>query len=645
MCGIFSVISKERIDKENFEKATKLMRHRGSDDYGIMFYNSNNYNIAFGHQRLSIIDLSHAGHQPMCNENKTIWLIYNGEIYNFEELRHFLESKGHIFKSNTDTEVIIHSYEEWGEDCLEKFNGMFAFIIWDSAQKKIFAARDRLGIKPLYYYYTEDFLCLSSEIKSILTFGLADVQPDWEAFHNPMQHFILSPNTGFKNIYKLPPGFMLHYSDNGIQIDKYWDISPAEENINEKNARIELDDILHDAVRLQCIADVPVGVLLSGGLDSSLIVALMSKVVDIPLRTFTIKYTESDKKFESVVDDSFYAKKVAALFACEHQEINIQPDIINLLPKIIWHLDEPLADPAAINTYLIAKEARSKGVKVLLNGMGGDEIFGGYRKQLACLFAEQYQRFLPVLIRRGFENIIDIFPVAGQNSTYKSIRWARQFATFASKPRALRFLTSEFSSIPEKLYNKIFIDSTDYPYNRLPAMKQYAQYFKNNGLSYLTQMCLADTKIFLPDHNLTYSDKAMMAAGVEGRPPLTDHKIVEFMFNLAPRFRIRKKNQKYLLKEVAKDYLPKDIVFRPKAPFGAPLRAWIRYALKEVIDDYLNPGILKKRGLYNPEVVWQLIKDDRKGKDDNAHLIWTILTREIWFRTFIDNDGSQPIVL
>ncbi|MBI1922656.1 asparagine synthase (glutamine-hydrolyzing) [Candidatus Poribacteria bacterium] len=635
MCGIVGYIdfSGKPIKLETFDKMTDLLVHRGPDDRGVEIFRDVPF-VALGHRRLAIVDLSSAGHQPMANEDGSIWIVYNGEIYNYRDLKKELESKGHVFRSNTDTEVIIHAYEEWGKECLHQFNGMFAFAIWDEKSRTLFAARDRLGIKPLYYCQKWSIFVFASEIKSILISHVIQSAPDWEVLHTPSR-FQISPRTGFDSVFKLLPGHFMTISDGKIDIECYWDIEPREEAIDEEKAIQTLYELLEDSVRLQMIADVPVGAFLSGGLDSSTIVVLMQKMTNFPVRTFTITFREQDQHFESMPDDSRYAREIAHHFHCQHREIEIEPDISELLPKMIWHLDEPLADAAAINTFLISQAAREEGVIVLLNGMGGDEVFGGYRKQLACLLAEKYQQLLSQRLRQFIELAFQYIPVGSRQRGFRTIRWVKRFLSFASLPQAERFLVSDLSLSHEN-YMRLFTSAREYPYSQSPHVIKSLSYLNQEGLSYVTRMCLTDTKIFLPEHNLTYSDKATMAASIEGRPPLIDHRIVEFLFRLPPQYRINGKTQKYLLKKTMEPFLPTHIIYRPKAPFGSPLRSWIRGPLTEMIDDLLSPTALKKRGLYKSEEVWRLIREDREGKEDNSSLIWTMLTIELWFQIFID---------
>jgi asparagine synthase (glutamine-hydrolysing) len=381
------------------------------------------------------------------------------------------------------------------------------------------------------------------------------------------------------------------------------------------------------------ISDVPVGAFLSGGLDSSLIVALMQQFSRQPVTTFTIRYSDADQKFEQMPDDSSFARKVAKRFNCQHHEFTIEPQVADLLPKMIWHLDEPLSDPATINTYLISKAARENGIIVLLNGMGGDEIFGGYRSQLASLLAHRYRLLVPEVFRMVVKSAVDRLPAATQGRGLRFARWAKRFLSMADLPRDDRYI---LGGMTPAFYATLFswehvprIEVWDHPH-----VQSFQRRLGRNDLSYLTRMCLADTEIYLPDHNLTYSDRCTMAVGVEGRPALTDHRIVEFLFSLSPNHRIRGRTQKYLLKKVAERYLPREIIYRPKAPFGAPLRAWIRGSLSEMVREYLSPACLKSRGIYNPASIHQLIEDDRLGREDNAHVIWRLLCNELWLREF-----------
>lgn len=639
MCGIFGYYSTDGkpLERDNITAAVHSMTHRGPDDASAAQFLDGT--VALGHTRLAIQDMSEQGRQPMVSDDGRFCLVFNGELYNFQRLRGELERHGCRFRSTCDTEVLLHAYGVWGKGCLHRLNGMFAFAIWDRQKRELFAARDRLGLKPLYWALTDGALYFASEIKALFAAGV-DNAPDWPTLHNPW-HFVVGPATGFAGIQKLKPGQCLHYGPAGLTRETWWSLDVQERAVSEDTALAELDELLHDSVRLRMIADVPVGAFLSGGLDSSLVTSLMGRVSGEPPRTFTISFSEEDKKFEAMPDDAKYARRVAKQLGCVHQEIVIQPDIVNLLPKMVQHLDEPLADPAAINAYLISLAAREQGVKVLLNGMGGDEVFGGYRKQLACLLAGQYQT-LPSVVRKGVRSFADLLPVASRSRGFKSLRWAKRFLSFAELDPTQRFLQSDGSLSPDQ-YRTLFTKSADYPYDSLECVQAQKRLLDSDGSSYLSRMCQRDTQFFLPDHNLLYTDKATMAASIEGRQPLTDHRLVEWAFSLPDALRIHGRVQKYILKKVAEPYLDRKIIYRPKAPFAAPLRSWVRGELKEMVGDVLSRDAVVKRGLYTPDAVSHFIEEDRAGIHDHSQLIWTLLTRELWFQTFID-DLPRPEV-
>jgi asparagine synthase (glutamine-hydrolysing) len=625
MCGIAGFIRCGSASE--LEAATDSLAHRGPDDRGIQWFNK--LHSGLGHRRLSIIDLSKAGAQPLYHQAGRNWIIFNGELFNYRELRQDLQKLGQHFNTATDTEVVAAAYLQWGSACLERFNGMFAFAILNEEKGHLFIARDRLGIKPLYYYQKGDKLIFASEIKAILQCRDYEKQPDFKALHNPA-HYQAGPFTGFKDILKLPPGCFAEMDDLGFRISRYWSIQPREENRDWKDAANELDSLLQDSIRLQMISDVPVGSLLSGGLDSSLISVLMQKQISGRLNTFTIRFREADRRKQGNVDDAWYARRLARDADFDHQEILIEPDIASLLPKLVYHLDEPIADPAAINTYLIASAARERGIYVLLSGIGADEVYGGYRAQYACLQAERYQQ-LPFFIRGAAESLIARIP-EGSSST---LRRLKRFSAIASKDPFLRYILAYNSALSPDLYRQLYADAGQYAESPF-IERQRACFESSEGFSYLTRICLNDSLLYLPDHNLTYTDKASMAAGVESRPPLIDHRMVELLFSLPPDFRIKGKQQKVLLKEVASRYLPGYIIQRPKAPFSAPMRAWLKNELKPLVDEVLSADSLKSRGLYQPATVARLQRENNSGKHDHSQLIWRMMVNEIWFRTFFD---------
>jgi len=630
MCGIAGIVGDS--DPDRIERMTASVTHRGPDSAGTKVFPKER--LALGHRRLSILDLSERGAQPMSDARERYWITYNGEIYNYREVRRELERKGLQFQSGSDTEVLLASYQAWGEDCLSRLNGMFAFAIWDREERRLFAARDRLGIKPFYYHQGKNGLFLfASEIKALLASDLVSRGIDYTALHTPAL-YQACPLTGFEAIRKLPPGCRLPFQDGSLDVRPYWNIKPRERALPAEEAIDELDELVGRAVSRQMISDVPVGAFLSGGLDSSLIVALMARHTDQPVHSFTVRYADEDQRFEQMADDSHYARKVADHFGCIHREFTIEPDIAELLPKMVWHLDEPLSDPASINTYLISQAARENGVVVLLNGMGGDEVFGGYRSQLASLIAQRYCNLVPQPLRSLVEQGAGLLPSATSSRGIRSVRWAKRFLAMAATPGDKRHILG--GMMDESLYRSLF------SWEHCPEMavwdhhhcREMLERLQRQDLSYLTRMCLADTEVYMADHNLNYSDKCTMAAGVEGRPPLIDHEVVDFMFSLPPEHRIHRTSQKHLLKKVAERYLPSEIVHRPKAPFGAPLRSWMRGALSEMVSDLLSESNLRKRGLYNPAAVRRIVQEDKEGRADNAHLIWRLLCNEVWMETF-----------
>ena len=607
-----------------------VQAHRGPDSHGMQWWA--NHRSGFGHRRLAILDLSPTGHQPMATPDDRYWITYNGEVYNFEDVRAKLEGKGVKFRSTGDTEVILRAYEQWGADCLRHFNGMFAFAIFDSLSGRLFAARDHIGIKPFYYWHDGQRFAFASEIKALLRCPFVPREADLDALATPAR-FQICPATGFVGIKKLAPGHYLTWDAGRLAIRRYWRLKPREDHAASDGEMVEeVEALLADAVRLQMISNRPVGTFLSGGLDSSIISALMRKNSTGDIDAFTISFSAADQKYERMPDDCFYARKVARQLGFKFHEFELKPSIAEMLPKMVWHLDEPLSDPATINTYMISAAARDLGIVVLLNGVGGDEIFGGYRKHLACLKAEVYQDYVPLVLQRGFQRLSNQVPVATGSGGLRYVRWLKRFMSIASMPEVERYLASDLS-LPMPRYHELFPARS---YFNTQFWRSQQPNLTRGDLTYLTRMCLNDTHVFLPEHNLAYSDKAAMAASVETRPPLTDYRIVEKMFTLPPETRIRGSTQKWLLKRISEKYLPREIVHRPKAPFNAPLRAWMRGPLAPMVDELLSENSLRSRGFYEPAAARRLIDVDRRGIEDNAMVIWTMLTTELWFRTFID---------
>ena len=636
MCAIAGMIGCG--DAATLERMSAVMRHRGPDAHDAVWFEG--HHAGFAHNRLAIIDLSPAGAQPMKSVDGRHWIVFNGEIYNYRALREELESQGHRFHSRSDTEVLLAGLIEWGEGCLQKLNGMFAFAWFDTVSGRLFAARDHLGIKPLYYTEAGGGLIFASEIKALLQCPQVSIARDDAAMRNPTR-FQLSPDTGFYGICKLPPAHLMIFEGGRLTVRRYWSITPDETLTDEAEAMERIGDLVERAVEMQMISDRPIGAFLSGGLDSSLICALMRRHTGSTIDAFTIRFSSRDQKFERTSDDAVYARRVADEFGFRLHEFEIEPDIVKLLPLMVWHMDEPLADPAAINTYLISKAARDMGIIVLLNGVGGDEVFGGYRKHLACLRAESYQRWCPGVVRRAVNGVATLLPVAGRERGYATARMAKRFLSYAALPKAERYLSSDLSLNPSR-FTQLYRGADYYD---TPFWRRQHGVIDGNGTSYLTRMCLNDTNVFLPEHNLTYSDKASMAASIETRPPLVDRDVVSAMFQVAPQLRIRGSVQKHLLKRIGEKHLPRDVVHRPKASFNSPLRAWMRGPLASLVDDLLSEKQVASRGLYDPAVVRQMVEEDRAGRNDHSMWLWTLLTVEVWHRTFLDRAPTGPVEL
>lgn len=634
MCGIAGIINGGSADA--LLRMADIQAHRGPDDSGMEWFEMHNSGLA--HRRLSILDLSPAGHQPMANKKGNRWITFNGEIYNYLEIRANLEKKGHHFKSNSDTEVILAAYDEWGYACLNRFNGMFAFGIYDIETAELFVARDHLGIKPLYYSQRDQTLVFASESKAIFEVDgfNQEIEPD-AVLSALIFLWVPEPKTGYKNVFKLPAGHYGVFRKGSLTIQEYWDVPIPElseklDRKSEEEATSQLRALLEQAIKHQMIADVPVGAFLSGGLDSSLIVALMRKAApSAKLSTYTITFTEEDKKMEAMPDDAYYARKVAKEFSTDHHEICVKPDSNKLLSKILWHLDDPICDGAAINTYLISKGAKDSGTTVLLNGMGGDEVFGGYRKQLASLMIERYQH-IPKSFRKGaIEPIVNALPVAIGGHGIRLVRWAKRFLRGASLSPLDSFISGFSYYTPVELAELVKETWLKQDFKDLyPIRRHYELAARVAHRPLVEQMTYLDTKMFLTGINLIYSDKAMMAASVEGRPPLIDKEIIEFAAYLPSKLKINGNTQKYLLKQAAESYLPKEIIYRPKAPFGTPLRAWMKTGLRSSVEQTFSNSTAKHNDFMRAGFVENMLEQHRVGKADYAHALWGAYAVATW---------------
>ena len=627
MCGIAGFINFKK-NTELAIRANELQKHRGPDIQDVW---SNDF-LALAHQRLSIIDLSSRSDQPFVKEKFVI--VYNGEVYNYLELKkEYLNEINFI--TDSDTEVVLEMYKKYGIKALDYFVGMFSFVIYNQTENKIFAARDHFGIKPFYFYKMQDKFAFASELKTLSKLVPNTKEINAKSLIASLNYLWIPGNeTIFKDFSKLPPAHFLTFdiSNSNFEIKEYWTLPTEVKDYKENELIQKLKFEFDEVIKRHMIADVPVSSFLSGGLDSSMISVAASKI-NKNISTYTIGTSIEDKKIESMPEDEKYAKLVADLNDFDHNEIIINSDITEMLPKIVKTLDEPIGDPAAINTFLICKAAREKGVKVLLSGMGADEIFCGYRRQKALLFAQKYKK-LPNFIRLFIKLVVNILPVRIGSQGLRLSRWSKKFISFAEMPdeQAYRMSFSYYEkSELEKLlkYDKGAEIESLYEDHRLLFNKKY------NG-DVINQMCFTDINMFMNGLNLTYTDRSSMAASVEERVPFIDKKFITFVMSIAGKYKFKNKQSKYILKKAAEYILPKDIIYRPKASFGAPIRSWISGDLRFMVDEYLSEENINKRGIFNYSYIKKIIDDDRKGIVDNAYRIYQLLTIELWFQEFID---------
>lgn len=651
MCGICGTVG--FADAGRLAAMTEAMCHRGPDDGGVAIFPGADGApiVGLGNRRLAIIDLSPAGHQPMSNEDGTVWLTYNGELYNFLDLRPGLEARGHRFKSHTDSEVLIHLYEERGDAFLDDLNGMFGLALWDDRKNRLLLARDQFGIKPLYYLPLSDGrLAFASEIKCFLAAGLLTPKVDLEALHYYLNFlWVPGPKTLFDGVFKLMPGELLAWQDGRWSVRTYWRGLPESTNGHRSEVELadELRERLFDAVKRQLVSDVPLGVFLSGGLDSSALLALATKIGNRSMSAYTIAYRSDDARFEQSDEDRRYARIVAGAFDADHHEIEIAPDIVNLLPTVVWHLDEPVADPAAITSYLICKAARRE-LTVLLSGQGGDEVFGGYRVHLTDRLSRPLA-WLPGLVRdRALMPLWDVLPAIqervpgvrpGKLLAYH--RYIRKLMRGAAYGPAERFVFHRSYYEPGE-QAQIYTKDLAAQVAAFDPYETHLRFFEEAaGADFLDQTLFVDQKTFLPELNLTYSDKTSMAASVEVRVPLLDRQVADFMRGLPPSTKVRGLRQKHLFKKAMAGILPDSVINRGKAGFGAPIRSWLRAGSTGLIDDLLAPETVRRRGYLDAAVVSQMVAEHQAGQRDHTYRLWTFLTLELWLRIFVDRAGQD----
>lgn len=626
MCGICGKINFDSnfADQGLILRMLKVLEHRGPDGEGVIIRGK----AALGHRRLKIIDLSEAGRQPMSNEDGSIWIVYNGEIYNFRELREELQKKGHIFRSGTDTEVIIHLYEEKGLDCLDSLRGMFAFAIWDENKERLFLARDRLGQKPLNYIVNGRNLIFASEIKSILEDHSISREVNFEALDLYLTYqCIPAPETIFSGIKKLPPAHRLILESGEIRIERYWDLSYQNSlKMEEGEYAGRLLDIFRQACKIRMVSDVPLGAFLSGGLDSSAVVAMMSRESLRPVKTFSIGFKE--RSFNELQ----YARRIAELFGTEHREYIVEIDVLDLLSKLVWHFNEPFADSSNVPTYYLSRMTRRE-VTVALNGDGGDESFAGYQRYAAVKMSELY-RLIPSFLRSGFSAFIRNFPEGTKKKDF--IRRLKRFVLPGSLPiedRYVYWVSTFGQDLKSRLYSREFknnlrqANSNDYIYDA---------YKKSDAGDFINVILSVDVRTYLPNDLLVKVDIASMANSLEARSPFLDHELVEFAAKIPAKLKLKGLTGKYILKKALRGILPKDILHRQKSGFGVPVGSWFKDKLKAYTRDLLLSQKSLKRGYFEEGALRRILEEHNTGRIDHGHRIWSLVNLELWHQIFID---------
>jgi len=606
---------------------TDRIAHRGPDSVGSWSLEEDRLAIHLGFRRLSIIDLSTAADQPLRKHD--LVLVYNGELYNYRALRAELRARGCHFTTNSDTEVVLEAWRCWGPAALGRFRGMYAFAIADARTGELFLARDPLGIKPLYYLRRGAGLIFASELKAIITAVGAELRMQPGALVASMLYYWLpEQRCAIDGVSKLPGGSWAWLGPDGsFAIERYWRVEEVAAQAASRTPD-DLGEVIEESVNSHLVADVPVSSFLSGGLDSSIVTVLAHRA-DPAIDAYTIAFRAEDQRLEAMPDDAVYARKVAARYGIRLHEIEISPDIVGMLPRVVDILDEPIGDPAAINTLLMCEAARARGVKVVLSGMGADELFGGYRRHAACQLAGRYAR-LPAAVRGAARFTVDRLPVAANGRGLRYVRWAKRFLTFAELPEEPRFRRSYTLYDPAELASLI---SPDLAGEVDQVIAEHAQVYHDNALSdEVNRMCLADARLFLPGLNLAYTDRASMAASVEVRVPFVDPIVTAAAFAIGGADKIGRNRGKLALKRAAESWLPKEIVYRPKASFSVPLRAWVQGDLAELIGDVLVRGEVVESGIIRREALDRLIADNQEGHQDRSKQIWQLLTLELWYR-------------
>ncbi|MBV9956845.1 MAG: asparagine synthase (glutamine-hydrolyzing) [Acidobacteria bacterium] len=636
MCGIngivFSSRSQRTIDARVLERMRDVISYRGPDEAGLFVDGA----VGLGHRRLSIVDVA-SGHQPMTVEDGRLHIIYNGEIYNHADYRAGLEAKGHRYDTHCDTEAILHLYEEHGARCVEYLRGMFAFAIWDSARRELFIARDRLGVKPLYYVHDADgSLYFASEIKALLEAGAVKAEINFGALPDYFANRGTSGDeTLFRGVRRLMPGHTLLWRDGELEIRQYWDVhftpvEPDERRHLRSDAEVidEWRELFREAVRLRLMADVPLGMFLSGGIDSSAIAAMMSGMVSEPIKTFSVGFVERE------ANELSYARMVSEAFRTEHHEITISPQqFFGALPRLIWHEDEPLAFDSSVPLYFVSKLAQQH-VKVVLTGEGSDELLGGYARYLKTLvnlsLGRNYEALTPSSLRGLVQKQIGYLPLPVRK------KLSRTFLSLPSDIESLYF--DNFAVYSRAAQAELLTDEAKEAIGELNPYAILQQYLaQTDAQNVLDKLLYADTKTYLHEL-LMKQDQMSMAASIESRVPFLDHKLVEFTARLPQRFKIRGKRTKWILREAMRGILPDEILTRRKMGFPVPMGRWLREEFRPLVDEYVLHERVFRRGIFSEQAVRSLVNAHASGASDHASRLWQLINFEIWARQFMDGE-------
>lgn len=631
MCGICGKIyfdSQETVDAQEIQRMCDVLKHRGPDKISTYLHRQ----IGLGHCRLSIIDLV-TGDQPMSNRRQDIRIVFNGEIYNFPELRKDLEKRGYQFVTTSDTEVIIYLYEEYGVACVRHLRGMFAFAIWDARQQRLFLARDRVGKKPLFYYLTDRSLAFASEIKSLLQDAALTPEINLTAMHHYLTYqYVPPPDTMFQHVYKLPPAHTLICEQGKIALERYWDlryVPKLQMDAHELTERVT--ELIHESVKMRMISDVPIGAFLSGGIDSSLIVALMAQYSQRPVKTFSIGFRE--KTFNELP----YARLIAERYHTEHYECIVEPNAVEVLPKLIWHFDEPFGDSSAIPTYYVA-QMTSQHVKVALNGDGGDESFAGYLRYLGQRVL-QYYHWLPSAVRKHV--CAPLLAMCYQHRQYfpavvqHGVRYLNYLHNLAlQSPQALYASTLIIFSNERKF--DLYTDDIRARFAECDSLQYMFDYLQADNTDHFTDsMLYSDVMTYLPGDLLVKMDRMAMAHSLEGRSPFLDHKLMECVAAIPPEYKLHGTQLKFLLKKIARAYLPETIISRRKQGFCIPLGEWFQHELRDMVQEAFTASSLVKDGIFRAAALQQILREHQSGAVNHQSRMWILLNLELWYRMFI----------